>query len=164
MAKQVAIIWDSMTGASKAAAEAAAAGAGCEEGIKVRLLAAGEAGPDDLVSASGYLFVFPERLASISGMMKDFFDRCYYPLLGKIEARPYALLVCAGSDGHSAVVQAERIALGWRLRKFADSQIICTNAQTTEAILAPKTLTPEQLALAMQSGATLAAGLSAGVF
>jgi multimeric flavodoxin WrbA len=97
-------------------------------------------------------------------VMKAFFDRCYYPCLGQIEGRPYALIVCAGSDGSNAVRQAERIAMGWRLKKVADSQIICTNAQTPEAILAPKKIAPADLQKACDTGAALATGLMLGIF
>ena len=128
------------------------------------MLHAGGAHPDDVLAADGYLFIFPENLAAISGVMKAFFDRCYYPCLGKIEGRPYALMVCAGSDGSNAVAQAERIATGWRLKRVAESMIVCTNAQTTEAILAPKAVDAENLAAARDLGASLAAGLALGVF
>ena len=96
--------------------------------------------------------------------MKAFFDRCYYPCLGKIEGRPYALTVCAGSDGSNAVRQAERIATGWRLKKVADSRIVCTHAQTPEAILAPKVIAEAELAEARELGAALAEGLALGIF
>lgn len=56
------------------------------------LKAADQAGPSDLLKADGYIFCAPENLAAIAGVMKDFFDRCYYPVLGRIEARPYASL------------------------------------------------------------------------
>lgn len=150
-----------MTGGSEALAHAALAGA--EDG-SVRILHANEAQPDDIVSADGYLFFFPENLAAISGVMKAFFDRCYYPCLGRIEGRPYALMVCAGSDGSNAVRQAERIATGWRLKKIADSKIVCTHAQTPEAILARKTLSAADLQSARDLGSMMAAGLTMGVF
>ena len=130
--RRIAIIWHSMTGGSKLLAEAVYAGAAGSGEVDARLITAADAGPDILLEASGAIFVFPENLAAISGVMKAFFDRCYYPCLGRIEGRPYALIVCAGSDGTNAVAQAERIATGWRLEKSADSMIICTNAQTPE--------------------------------
>ena len=108
--------------------------------------------------------MFPENLAAISGEMKEFFDRCYYPVLGKIEARPYALLVCAGSDGENAVRQAARIATGWRLKSVQEPIIICTHAQTQEQILADKTIGEDDLQTCRDIGAALAAGLSMGVF
>lgn len=162
--KQLLIIWHSMTGGSKALAEAALAGARTEAEVTSRMLKADEAQPEDMLGADGYIFAFPENLAAISGVMKTFFDRCYYPCLGQIEGRAYALLVCAGSDGSNAVRQAERIATGWRLKKAAESQIICTHAQTTEAILAPKIIGENDLIAARDTGKALAAGLVIGVF
>jgi multimeric flavodoxin WrbA len=162
--KTLLIVWHSMTGGSEALARAAAEGAAGVDGVETRLIPACDAQADDMLSADAYLFVFPENLAAISGVMKAFFDRCYYPCLGQVEGRPYTIIVCAGSDGSNAVRQAERIATGWRLRKVADSLIICTHAQTPEAILAAKVIAAEDLALASQVGAALAEGLALGVF
>jgi multimeric flavodoxin WrbA len=162
--KTLCIIWHSMTGGSEALARAAYEGATTDAQLEVRLLHADAAQPDDILAADGYLFAFPENLAAISGVMKAFFDRCYYPCLGRIEGRPYALIVCAGSDGRNAVQQAERIATGWRLKKVADSQIICTHAQTPEAILAAKMIAETDLRMARDTGAALASGLALGIF
>jgi multimeric flavodoxin WrbA len=159
--KKLLIVWHSMTGGSEALARAAAAGA---TDADVRLLYAEGAQANDLSTADGYLFVFPENLAAISGVMKAFFDRCYYPCLGQIEGRPYALIICAGSDGSNAVRQAERISTGWRLKKIADSMIVCTDAQTPETILAAKTIKPDDLERARDLGEAMAAGLAMGVF
>jgi NAD(P)H-dependent FMN reductase len=164
MAKTLLIIWDSMTGGAKALARAAMDGARTEDDANVKLVQASDAAADIMLAADAYLFVFPENLAAISGVMKAFFDRCYYPCLGQIEGRPYAVIVCAGSDGSNAVRQAERIATGWRLKKVMDSQIICTHAQTLEAILAAKVIGEADLQLARDAGAALAAGLAIGVF
>jgi multimeric flavodoxin WrbA len=162
--KRLAIIWHSMTGGSKALAEAASVGARGAEDVETILLQADDATPETLLNADGYIFAFPENLAAISGVMKAFFDRTYYPCLGRIEGRPYALLVCAGSDGSNAVRQAERIATGWRLKKVADSLIVCTHAQTPEAILAPKVIGTTDLDQACELGAAMAEGLALGVF
>jgi len=162
--KRLAIIWHSMTGGSKALAEAAASGAANASGVETLLLHADDASPQTLLEADGYIFAFPENLAAISGVMKAFFDRSYYPCLGQIEGRPYALLVCAGSDGSNAVRQAERIATGWRLKRIADSLIVCTHAQTPEEILAPKTISEADLTMAGELGAAMAEGLALGVF
>lgn len=162
--KRLAIIWHSMTGGSKALAEAAAAGSANASGVETLLLHADDASPQTLLDADGYIFAFPENLAAISGVMKAFFDRSYYPCLGRIEGRPYALLVCAGSDGSNALRQAERIATGWRLKRIADSMIVCTHAQTAEAILAPKSIDEPDLSKARELGAAMAEGLALGVF
>ena len=138
--KQLAIIWHSMTGGSEALARAAYEGAARGQGVNVLMLNAAEADHEHMLAADGYLFVFPENLAAISGGMKSFFDRCNYPCLGALNGRPYTMMVCAGSDGRNAVAQAERIATGWRLRQILPSVIVCTNAQTQEAILSAKTI------------------------
>lgn len=156
------IIYHSATGGSRQMAEAAAGAAGDE--TPTVLKAAAEAGPDDLLRADGYIFCAPENLAAIAGVMKDFFDRCYYPVLGRIEGRAYAQMVCAGSDGENAVRQMARIAQGWRLKPVQDPIIICTHAQTPEAILAQKTLSDDQLAPCRELGQALGAGLAMGVF
>ncbi len=156
------ILWHSRTGASQAMAEAAAATARDE--CAVRLIAAERAGPEDMLAASGYIFVCPENLASMTGAMKEFFDRCYYPLLGRIEGRPYAAMVAAGSDGAGAVRQIERIATGWRLKRIAESLIVCTHAQTPEAIAAHKHLDDTALAPCSELGAMFGAGLAMGIF
>ena len=106
----------------------------------------------------------PENLAAISGQMKDFFDRSYYGVLGQINGRPYASLVCAGSDGSNAAQQMARIAKGWRLKAVAAPLIVCTHAQSTEAILALKTIGAPDLERCRALGEALAAGLALGVF
>lgn len=153
-----------MTGGTRQMAEAAQAGAAEEGGVTVRLLHAAQAGPDDVLAADGYLFATPENLAAISGQLKDFFDRCYYPALDRINGRPYACLICAGSDGQNAVRQIERIATGWRLKPVAEPIIVCTHAQTPEAILAPKQIGAEALERCRALGQALATGLALGVF
>lgn len=143
-------------------AEAAALAA--REEVTTILKAASEAGPDDMLEADGYIFCAPENLAAISGIMKDFFDRCYYPVLCRIEGRPYAQMVCAGSDGENAARQTARIAQGWRLREVQPPLIICTHAQTPEEILADKTIPDEQLDLCRTLGSAMGAGLGLGIF
>lgn len=162
--KKLLIIWYSQTGGSQALAQAAAEGASAFELTETKLLPADAAQPAQMLESDAYLFVFPENLAAISGVMKAFFDRCYYPCLGKIEGRPYAILVCAGSDGSNAARQAERIVTGWRLRKVADTFIVCTNAQTEAAILAPKKISQADLQQAHDTGAQIAAGVALGIF
>ena len=132
------IVYHSLTGGTRQMAEAAQAGAAAEPAEVVRLLHAGQAGPDDVLAAQGYLFATPENLAAMSGQLKDFFDRSYYGALDRINGRPYASLICAGSDGENAARQIARIATGWRLKMVAEPLIVCTHAQTPEAILAPK--------------------------
>lgn len=159
------IVQYSRTGATRQMAEAVRRGAKrAEPNLMVRLTDAREAGADDLLAADGVVFATPEMLAGIAGLMKDFFERSYYGALGRIEGRPYATLVCAGSDGANAVRQVERIVTGWRLKAIAEPLIVCTHAQTPEAILAQKTVPERELARGEELGAAFAAGLMMGVF
>lgn len=162
--KTLLIVWHSRTGGAQAMAEAAAKAARTGAEAIVRSLPAGETQPADLLGADGYLFVCPENLAAMSGAMKEFFDRCYYPCLERLNGRPYAAMICAGSDGEGAARQLTRIATGWRLKPIAEPLIVDVAAQTPEAILALKTLAPAQLASCAELGATLVAGLAMGVF
>jgi multimeric flavodoxin WrbA len=161
--KTLLIVYHTLTGGSRQMAEAAQRGAQAEN-VEVRLMAARDAGAEDMLHADGYIFVTPENLAALAGVMKDFFDRTYYPVLDRINARPYATLVCAGSDGHNAVRQIARICTGWRLKSVSEPLIVCTHAQTPETILAPKTIAAEDLCRCEEVGATLAAGLALGIF
>jgi multimeric flavodoxin WrbA len=158
--KTLLIVWHSRTGGARQMAEAAAR----EPDVHVRIISAVEAQPKDVLDADGYTFATPENLAALAGEMKEFFDRCYYPVLDLINGRPYAMLICAGSDGSNAVRQIARIATGWRLRQIAEPLIVCTHAQTAEAILAPKQIGGEDLARCEEIGAALSAGLAAGIF
>lgn len=154
------IVWHSRTGASKAMAQAALSGAGAG----AIMLRANEVEPQDLLDAAAYIFVCPENLASMSGEMKEMFDRCYYPVLGRIEGRAYATLIAAGSDGMGAQQQIDRIATGWRLRRIADPMIKNLEAQTPEEILAPKSVDRDWLQSCRELGAAITEGLSLGIY
>jgi multimeric flavodoxin WrbA len=158
------IVYHSMTGGTLQMAVAAQSGARSEPGVEVRLCKAADCGAEDLLRAAGYLFATPENLAAMSGMLKDFFDRTYYGALERIVGRPYASLICAGSDGSNAARQIARIATGWRLRPIADPLIVCTRAASPDTILSAKTLAPGELRRCQELGATLAAGLALGIY
>ena len=170
--KSLLVVWHSRTGASRQLELAAVRGAraslhpdgGNDDAMRIVRVHAGRVSTEMVLAASAYLFVAPENLGSLSGVMKEFFDRNYYAVIDRIAARPYAVIIAAGSDGHGAVRQVERIATGWRLKAVADPMIVNTDAQTAEAILAPKRLPPEALHAAEELGAALAAGVAMGIF
>ena len=162
--KTLLIVVHSATGGAQQMAEAAASGAATDPEVTVRMMAAGVTEPADVLAADGYLFATPENLAAIAGRMKDFFDRTYYHVLEQINGRPYASLICAGTDGSNAARQIARIATGWRLRPVAEPIIVRTGAQTPEAILARKTLAATEVCRCRELGAALANGLAAGIF
>ncbi|MBN8800324.1 MAG: flavodoxin [Lysobacteraceae bacterium SCN 69-123] len=164
--RRLLVVWHGFTGATRAMAEAVAGAARGDAGeaLEVCLLRAADAGADDVLGADAVVFATPETLASISGAMKDFFDRSYYPLLGRCDGKPYALVVCAGSDGEPTIAQLRRIATGLRLREVAEPLLVRTHAQTPEAIAARKLLPEADLARGRELGALLAAGLALGIY
>lgn len=163
-AARLLIVYHSLTDGTRQMAQAAANGARIEAGMDVQLLHASEATALHLLNAQGYIFATPENLAAISGVMKDFFDRSYYGALDRIQGRAYASLICAGSDGHNAALQIERICTGWRLKRVAEPLIVCTHAQTPEAILARKKIAEADLLHCQELGQSMAAGLALGIF
>lgn len=164
MMKKLLIVFHSKTGGTYQMAQAAAKGADSEPDVEVNFIHAAEAGPQELLDSDGYIFATPENLAMMSGIMKDFFDRTYYAALDRVVGRPYATLICAGSDGENAARQIGRIATGWRLKAVAEPTIVCTHAQTPDAILAPKQIGAYDRQRCEEIGATLAAGLALGIY
>src|SRR5512135_362692 len=164
MMKKLLIVFHSKTGGTYQMAQAAAKGADSEPDVEVNFIHAAKAGPQELLDSDGYIFATPENLAMMSGIMKDFFDRTYYTVLDRVVGRPYATLICAGSDGENAARQIGRIATGWRLKAVAEPTIVCTHAQTPDAILAPKQIGAYDLQRCEEIGATLAAGLALGIY
>lgn len=162
--KTLLIVWHSRTGATEQMAEAAHKAAAKEAGVQVTSIRAEQASADDVLGADALLFAAPENLASLSGAMKEFFDRTYYDLLDRCNGKAYASIICAGSDGDGAQRQLDCIATGLRLRRVAPSIIINTAAQTREAILASKQIRTADLERAHEIGGLLGAGLNLGIF
>ena len=157
--KKLLVVYHTRTGGSLQIAEAIVRGAKQEPQIQVTLVLAQQAKAEQLLSADGFIFIAPEMLGSLSGVMKDFFDRTYYDVLDQLNGRPYAALICAGSDGWGALRQLEKIVTGWRLKKVAETRVVLTLAQTKEKILQPKNIDAAELKLSEELGATLASGL-----
>jgi multimeric flavodoxin WrbA len=162
--KTLLIVYHSRTGGTEQMAKAAAEGTLAENTVEPRLLWCAEATAEDVLTADGFIFAGPENLAAMSGLMKEFFDRTYYAVLDRVQGRPYAILVCGGSDGQGAVRQMTRICTGWRLRPIAEPIVVCTHAQTPEAIAAPKTIGPKDLQRCRDLGQAFATGLAMGVY
>ncbi len=137
---------------ARAALAEAGAGVDIEAELRVVRKRCADAGPDDVLAADGLVLATPENFGYMSGMMKDFLERIFYPCEGKVEGRPWALVVGAGQDGAGAIASVERIVTGLRLRKVV------------EPVIGLKELTPEVVRRCEETGATLAAGLAGGVF
>ena len=118
------IVYFSRTGGAAQMAKAAHEAAKTEEGCETLLKRAEDAGPDDLLAADGYIFCAPENLAAIAGGMKEFFDRSYYPVLGKIEGRPYAQMICAGPSSSARTPRPRKTSSPTR----RSARMTCANA------------------------------------
>lgn len=127
-------------------------GANAEEiaGVEVRMLEAFDAGVEDLLWADALILGTPENFGYMSGGMKDFLDRTFYPCEGKLEGMPYSIFISAGNDGSGAVNAIERIANGYAFRKIQ------------EPLIAQGELTAEHLERCRELGMAVAAGLEIG--
>lgn len=153
------IIWHSRTGASEAMARAVADGAG----DLADLVRAEDVDAGSIAAAAGFVFVCPENLGSMSGIMKDMFDRTYYLVLGKIEGRAYATAIAAGSAGQGAESQIDRIVKGWRLRRIAEPLIVNLDAQNPESILAWKSVAEGELERCRDLGKAFGESIRIGI-
>ncbi|HKT74729.1 MAG TPA: NAD(P)H-dependent oxidoreductase [Steroidobacteraceae bacterium] len=122
------------------------------EQLERRVKPALQAGTDDLLWANALLIGTPEHFGYMSGAVKDFMDRTFYPVEGKVDGLPYAVFVSAGNDGTGAVSAIDRIALGYKWKKVAEPLIVRGD------------LTPRDLESCRELGQTLAAGLELGIF
>ena len=154
MQRHLLIVYHSQSGNTESMARAILEGAtdALIEQVEVRLLRAAVAGPDDLLWAHGLLLGTPENFGYMSGAVKDFFDRTFYPVEGRIASLPYAVFISAGNDGSGALKAIRRIANGYPLR------------EVQEPVIARGGVTPAVLGQCRELGLTLAAGLEAGVF
>jgi multimeric flavodoxin WrbA len=149
---RILIVYHSQTGNTKRMAEAVAEGAAGIEGTEVILRCARETVTEDLVLADGIAFGTPENFGTMSGMLKDLFDRTFYPTQDKVFRKPYVVFVSAGNDGSGALNAVERIALGYKFRKIYDPVIVQGK------------MTAEALEKCRELGAILAAGCGLGIY
>lgn len=133
-------------------AQAVLSGAASVPEVETVCLRAFDAGVSDLLKADGLLIGTPENFGYMSGAIKDFFDRTYYPVEGLMQATPYAVFVSAGNDGTGAVREIDRIACGYGWKSVA------------EPIISRKEVSDTDLAACKELGEAMAAGLAMGIF
>jgi multimeric flavodoxin WrbA len=150
--KRLLVVFHSQTGHTARMAGLVAAGAAAlAPGVETRVLRCADAAAADLLACDGVVFGTPENFGYMSGALKDFLDRVYYPLQGRIQGRPYAVFISAGSDGTGALTALRRILRGFPLREVREPVIIRGEADAG------------QLRQCEELGLAMAAGLDAGI-
>ena len=152
--KHLLIVYHSQSGTTTQMAEAVIAGANDPEidSVEVRVKSPLEADADDLLWADGFILGTPENFGYMSGAMKYFLDRVFYPCEDKVAGKPYALFVRAGNDGTGAISSIHRILTGLAVK------------EVQEPVLIAGEFDESRLEECRELGLTLAAGLEAGVF
>jgi multimeric flavodoxin WrbA len=121
-------------------------------GVEVRVMTALDAGADDLLWADAFILGTPENFGYMSGAMKYFLDRVFYPCENKISGKPWAMFVRAGNDGTGAISSMRRILSGLAVK------------EVQEPVLIAGEFDESRLEECEQLGLTIAAGLEAGIF
>ena len=155
MMSRILIVYHSQTGNTKRMAGAVAQGAASIEETEVILKKAKDASLEDLLGCDGLVSGTPENFGYMSGAVKDFFDRTFYPAEGKVFRKPYVVFISAGNDGTGALSSIERIALGYQFKKVYNPVI---------ARMSKGGVTDEILAQCRELGQTIAGGLQAGIY
>ncbi len=152
--KHLLIVYHTQTGNTAAMAGAVRDGAtdALIEEVETRFLVAKDAGPDDLLWANGVLLGTPENFGYMSGAMKDFLDRTFYAVEGRIAPMPCGIFVSAGNDGSGALRALRRIIGGYPFN------------EVQEPVIAQGAVLPEHLQACRDLGMALAAGLEAGIY
>lgn len=150
--KRLLVVYHTQSGNTGRLAEAVVRGARRVAEAETVVKRAFDAGVDDLLACDALLLGTPENFGYMSGALKDFFDRTYYPCEGKLTALPYAVFVSAGNDGTGAVREIERIARGYGWKAVAD------------AVIVRKLVTDDALVQCEELGEAIASGLALGIF
>ena len=152
--KHLLIVYHSQSGKTQKMADAVERGAGHAdiEQVEVRCLRAASAGPVDLLWADALILGTPENFGYMSGSMKDFLDRTFYPCEGKVDALPFAVFIGAGNDGTGALNAVRRIVRGLALKEVREP-VVCATEVSGEVVSRCEEL-----------GMSLAAGMEMGVY
>ncbi len=150
--KRLLIVFHSQSGNTEKLAQAVVRGARVEDGVEVRIQRAFDTTLEDFVAADGVVFGTAEYNGYMSGALKDFFDRTFYPAQGRVTNKPFAVVVSAGNDGTFAVQFIERIARGFPLKQIAEPIVVVGEVGAAAE------------ARCEELGETFAAGLALGIF
>ena len=153
MLRNLLIIYHSQDGSTTKMAEAVLEGANHKDiDVDVKMVLAKDAYLEDLLWADGLILGTPENFGYMSGALKDFFDRTYYPAEGKVEGLPYCVFICAGNDGAGALRSIRRIVKGFPFKEVQDP------------IVSQGELEGDVLKACEEMGMYMAAGIENGIF
>jgi multimeric flavodoxin WrbA len=150
--KRLLVVYHSQSGHTERLVRAVVRGAEREPEVRVEWRRAFDTRLEDLIACDGVVFGTPEYNGYMSGALKDFFDRTFYPAQARVTNKPYAIVVSAGNDGTFAVQYIERIARGYPLKRIADPIIVVGEVDAAAE------------AKCEELGETFAAGLALGIF
>jgi multimeric flavodoxin WrbA len=151
--KKLLLVYHTQTGNTELMARSIEEGARDPQiSVEIRFLLAGDAGAEDLLWCDGLLLGTPENFGYMSGAVKDFLDRTYYPLEGKVQGLPFAIFISAGNDGRGALTSIRRIVGGYPFK------------EVLPPVMARGEITREILSDCREMGMTMAAGLEAGIY
>jgi multimeric flavodoxin WrbA len=152
--KHLLIVYHSQSGTTSRMADAVIRGARSPDvdGVDVRVKTALEADADDLIWADAFILGTPENFGYMSGALKYFLDRVFYPCENKINGKPWAVFVRAGNDGSGTIAAVRRILSGLAVKEIQEPVLIAGEFDELRLVEC------EEL------GLTIAAGLEAGVF
>ncbi len=152
--KSLLVVFHSASGNTQAMKDAVVEGIDAANATQVnyQVRDALEANEIDVQNANGVILLTPENFGYMSGAMKFFFDRVYYPCLDLTQGMPYALVVRAGNDGAGAISSIERIVTGLAWQEI--SPPILSKGTFDEIVLEQCT----------ELGSAFALGLEAGIF
>lgn len=120
--------------------------------VEVTLLGCFDAGVEDVLGAAALALATPANFGYMSGAMKDFFERIYHPCLDWTVGRPYVLMVKGDTDTSGAIASVEKIVAGLQWKAVLPTLSVVGD------------ISDGDLETATELGATLAAGLAAGIF
>ena len=149
---RILIIYHSQTGNTEKMALAVAEGARSIEQTEVVLKKAPDATVEDLLESDGLAIGTPENFGYMSGMIKDFFDRTFYPARDSVFRKPFVIFISAGNDGTGALRAIERIAQGYKFK------------MVYHPVISRGEVTDTDLEKCRELGNTLAAGCQFGIY
>jgi multimeric flavodoxin WrbA len=152
--KKILIVTHMPSSNTQALTDAVLAGTRHEDfiGIDVRIAQALEAGSEEVIDTDAIILGTTENFGYMSGGMKDFFDRIYYPCLERTQSLPFSMFIRGGNDGTGAQSSIERIVKGLAWKPVQEPLICCGPWQNSF------------LDQCEELGMTMAAGLEAGIF